>query len=92
MRVTQVQREWEQARAIERGEVAMVEEDGEVRVNADTDSEMEDASDDYASTQASLVAENDNDNKQWQYQQWQSPHWSRRSETHFSPPLLTGSG
>ena len=74
VRVTQVQREWEQARAIERGEVAMVEEDGEVRVNADTDSEMEDASDDYASTQASLVAENDNDNKQWQYQQWPSPH------------------
>ena len=36
-----MRKQWEQARAIERGEVAMVEEDGEVRVDSDLDADMD---------------------------------------------------
>jgi hypothetical protein len=83
--VARVQRKWERAREIERGEVAMVEEDGKVLVDLgseDADSEMGDQNDD------------DNDNEQWQQQRWPSQppsHRSRRSETRFPPPHQTGS-
>ena len=95
-KVARVQREWEQARAIERGEVAMVEEDGKVMVDPDSDANPDykvDNEHDYSPTQVSLMAENDNDNEQWQ-QRWPSqspPHRSHRSETHFWVPLQTGS-
>jgi hypothetical protein len=94
--VARVQRKWERAREIERGEVAMVEEDGEMMVDSgseDADSEMDDGND-RIPTQVSLTTENDNDSRQWQQQRWPSqspPHRSRRSETHFSAPLQTGS-
>jgi hypothetical protein len=93
--VARVQRKWERAREIERGEVAMVEEDGEMMVDSgseDADSEIDGQNNNYP-TQASLTTENDNDNEQWQ-QRWPSqppPHRSRRSETQFSAPLQTGS-
>ena len=40
-RVALVRKQWEQARAIERGEVAMAEEDGEVRADSDLDADMD---------------------------------------------------
>ena len=64
--VTRVQRKWERARAIERGEVAMVEEDGKVMGDSDTDYEMEESEDGFMPTQVSLTTEDDNDNEQWQ--------------------------
>ena len=93
--VARAERKWEREREIERGEVAMVEEDGEMLVDSgseDADSEM-DGQDNNNPTQASLTTENDNDNGQWQ-QWWPSrppSHRPLRSETHFSAPLQTGS-
>ena len=94
--VAREQRKWERARAIERGEVAMVEEDGEMMVDSgseDANSEMEEENDNCP-TQVSMTTANDNDNEQWQQQRWPSQppsHRSHRSETHFSAPLKTGS-
>ena len=93
--VARAQRKWERGREIERGEVAMVEEDGVMMVDSgseDADSEMEDRNNNTP-TQVLLMTENNNNNEQWQ-QRWPSrspPHRSRRSETHFSAPLQTGS-
>ena len=94
--VAREQRKWERAREIERGEVVIIEEDGEMMV----DSGLEDASfgiedeNNHLPTQVSMTAASDNDNEQWQQQWWPSqppPHRSRRSEPHFSAPLQTGS-
>ena len=93
--VARAQRKWGRGREIERGEVAMVEEDGEMMEelgSENADFEMEDPKD-CIPTQVSMTIENDNDNEQWQ-QRWPSgspPHRPRRSETHFSAPLQTGS-
>ena len=73
--VARVQRKRERAREMERGEVAMIEEDGKALVDLgseDADSEMGN--------------QTDNDDEQWQQQRWPSQppsHRSRRSETRF---------
>ena len=93
--VARARRKWERKREIEQGEVAMVEEDGEMMVGSgseDADSEM-DSQNHQTPTQASLTTENDNNNEQWQHR-WPSQrpsHRSCRSENHFSAPVQTGS-
>ena len=90
--VVRVKRRWKRAREIEQGGAAVAEEDGEVVEEGDSeeaDGEME-VEDDYAQTEVSFTANDDEDGR-WQQQRWPSPpppRWSHHSET---PTLQTGS-
>ena len=93
--VARVQEKWARAHGVELGEVAVVNDGGEVMEDWDweADGEME-VENDYPHSEASLTIDNDQDGLWQQQPRWppqSPPSWSRRSETHFPPPLQTGS-